>query len=146
MKRLVYLEDDANMRKHTVTLLKDAGYDVTDFRRIDLAKAYFSANMNNIDCIITDLNMADEWLEDYRDESDGCMLSGWVWVNRFVFPYKPNMPVIIYSGYNPILSQHLQEKDKSALQKSNLILVDKGAEKGEGIDGLKRNLVELLGE
>jgi len=38
MRRIIlYLEDDASMRRHTTEQLKEQGYDVEDFRRIDTA-------------------------------------------------------------------------------------------------------------
>ena len=89
-KIIIYLEDDASMRNHTTNLLKEEGYNVEDFRRIDQVKEMFNEKANDIECIITDLNMDDEWLGEYQVESDGGMLSGWVWLQRFVYTVSPD--------------------------------------------------------
>ena len=146
MKEIIYLEDDANMRRHTSDLLIERGYQVKDFPRIDMVKEYLQ-NKPDIGCIITDLNMSDEWLGKYQDESDGCMLSGWVWLQRFVFPSYPEIPTIIYSGYNTYLKEYLSNENRSEeLERKNLIFVDKGPESGEGFSGLIEQLEHLDGK
>lgn len=146
MKEIIYLEDDANMRRHTRDLLEEKGYEVKDFPRIDLVKEYLQ-DKPDIGCIITDLNMSDEWLEMYQDESDGCMLSGWVWLQRFVFPHYKEIPTIIYSGYNTYLKEYLSNENRSEeLERENLIFVDKGPEDGEGFAGLIERLEHLNGK
>ena len=138
---ILYLEDDANMRKHTVSFLKEDGFNVTDFQRIDQVKEYYNKNYHNISCIITDLNMSDEWLEQYQVESDGCILSGWVWLQRFVYDTTPDIPTIIYSGYIPYLQEYLLNSNNSnLLNKPNIFCVAKGSEEDEGYDELVRTL------
>lgn len=137
MKEIIFLEDDANMRMHTADLLREQGYAVSDFPRIDQVKEYLQLNSNSINCIITDLNMSDEWLEEYQVESDGCMLSGWVWLKYFVYPKYPDIPTIIYSGYNSYLKEYLLARDRlNEIQRKNLFFINKGAEQGEGFAGL----------
>ncbi len=144
-KIIIYLEDDANMRKHTTSMLKESGYNVEDFRRIDQIKEIFQDKMNDIECIITDLNMDDEWLGEYQNESDGGMLSGWVWLQRFVYPYVPNMPTIIYSGYIQYLNEYLKENGEPDLLKKDYIkCVEKGSGNDEGFSGLQETLNNLL--
>lgn len=141
---VLYLEDDANMRRHTAELLRENGYVVEDFRRIDQAKEFFQCYKDEIICVIADLNMTDEWLEKYQNESDGGMLSGWVWLQRFVYPVKPDMPTIIYSGYIPYLEERLRENGQlSLLERDNIICVEKGAGEWEGFNGLLYAFREL---
>lgn len=145
MREIIFLEDDANMRMHTAELLKEKGYPVLDFPRIDQVKEYLQVHSNTISCIITDLNMSDEWLEEYQVESDGCMLSGWVWLKYFVFPHNPDFPIIIYSGYNSYLKDYLLARGSLyEIERDNLFFINKGAEEGEGFTGLV-TLLESLG-
>ena len=144
-KTILYVEDNSSMRKYTVELLKSAGYKVVDRQRIDQVKEYFNEYYKEIDCIITDLNMADEWLEKYRHESDGCMISGWVWLQHYVFNSHPEIPAIIYSGYNQYLRNILKVRDTiHLLDKEDLYLVDKGADKFEGFQRLNSKLKEIF--
>ena len=144
-KIIIYLEDDASMRNHTTNLLKEEGYNVEDFRRIDQVKEMFNEKANDIECIITDLNMDDEWLGEYQVESDGGMLSGWVWLQRFVYTVSPDMPTIIYSGYIEYLKEHLKYmKETHLLENENIKCVEKGAGENEGFSGLQMVLKNLL--
>lgn len=144
---IICLEDDANMRRHTAELLREKGYYVEEFRRIDQVKEFFNEKKNEIKCIITDLNMADEWLEEYQKESDGGMLSGWVWLQRFVYPSKPDIKTIIYSGYVPYLKDYLRSNQQLHLLERNPIrCVQKGANDDEGFHGLIKTLETFVGK
>ncbi len=143
-KVILYLEDEAAMRRHTAELLRKEGYSVKDFRRIDQGKEYFLENYDEIACVITDLNMADEFLGKYRGESDGGYVTGWVFLQRFVYVKKPCMPTIIYSGYIPDLEEYLQERnEKSLLGKENVVCVRKGISKNGDFPELIRALKKL---
>lgn len=143
--KILYLEDDANMREHTTNFLKEEGYVVEEFQRIDQVKEYYAKNHSEVSCIITDLNMSDEWLGDYQYESDGCILSGWVWLQRFVYTITPDMLTIIYSGYIPYLKEHLHKaKEIQLLYRPNMHSVSKGSEDGEGFEGLLKILKEKI--
>ena len=146
MRQIVlYLEDNASMRRYTTELLREQGYDLEDFRRVDQVKEFFPAHKDEIVCIITDLNMSDEWLDDHQVETEGGMLSGWVWLDRFVYPVKPNISTVIYSGYIHILEKYLASMGKlSALKKSNIICVSKGDDDDEGFSGLLDALQNTL--
>lgn len=144
-KLIIYLEDDANMRRHTTELLRKNGFCIEDFKRIDQVKEFFIKHMDEVECIITDLNMDDEWLEEYIIESDGGMLSGWVWLQRFVFPIKPLIPTIIYSGYIPYLKDHLNTANQlDLLNKNKIECVEKGSNENEGFEGLLKKIRLLL--
>ena len=144
-KIILYLEDDANMRRHTTNLLKDKHFNVEGFNRIDQAKEYLEHNIANIECVITDLNMNDEWLDEYQTETDGGMLSGWVWLQRFVFVIAPDIPTIIYSGYIPYLEEYLQKNNQLyLLRKNNIKCVNKDSDEKSGFEGLKKALDMVL--
>lgn len=146
MKKLIlYLEDDANMRSHTASFLEEDGYKVEMFQRIDQVKEYFAEHHKEINCIVTDLNMSDEWLDEYQGESDGCILSGWVWLQHYVYNIMPNIPTIIYSGYIPYLEDYLRKNHKMNLYtRENLYFVDKGGEENESFEGLKKALENIF--
>jgi len=139
MNKILLLEDNDYMREHIANListskyLERSGYEVVGFQRIDQAKEYFNYHKNEIGCIVADLNMADEWLEEYRNESFGGILSGWVWLHRFVFPIKPNMPTVIFSGF---LDELKNNSPPAQLNKKNIAYVAKGAGEDEGFIGL----------
>ena len=136
-RTILFLEDESGMRRYSVEWLKEKGYKVVDFRRIDLANQHLEKHLEEINCVITDLNMSDEWLGSHRIESDGCFLSGWVWLKYFVFSKRERMPTIIYSGYISYLKSYLESKDRLwELEQSNIVCVEKGASQVQGFIGL----------
>jgi hypothetical protein len=150
---ILHLEDDAIERyfssnHFSIYLRKTIGdekYILKDFSRIDQAKEYFSENMDEIKCIITDLNMSDEWLEGYESKTEGGMLSGWVWLKEFVYTEKPDMPTVIYSGYISFLEDTLRKNEELHLlyDKQNIICVNKGGDERKGIKELLKALRTL---
>lgn len=143
--KILYLEDDANMIEHTKERLLAENFDVEEFDRIDLAKEYFSEHKEDIDCIITDLNMNDEWLEEHQVETDGGMLSGWVWLQQFVFKEKPDIPTIIYSGYISYLKEYTRENNNShLLEKKNIKCVEKNSGENAKFKGLLKAINSLI--
>ena len=146
---ILYVEDEANLRDFTAESLairmRKHGYTVQDFRRIDQAKEFFKAEKDNIACIVTDLNMSDEWLGEYRSMTEGGMLSGWVWLQKYVYPEKPEMPTIIYSGYLSFLETTLGGNKQLSLlsEKTNIITVKKCNSEADGFTGLEKALKKL---
>jgi len=147
MKHIIlYLEDEAFMRSSTTghlsddlkKTLKDQEYVVEDFRRIDQAEECFEDNKENIICVITDLNMSDEWLDGYEGDTEGGMISGWVWLQECVYREAPNMPTVIYSAYISFLEEFLEKRGTLNLLhgKDNIALVNKGSEEDDGFRGL----------
>jgi len=141
METILYLEDDANLRKWNAAQLREKNYIVQDFYRVDQAKEYFAENETKISLVVTDLNMEDNWLESYQNESCGGYLSGWVWLEHFVYTKTPNMPTIIYSAYNDLLKQ---EKSSALWLKSNIVFVDKGDDEDKGFQGLLSAMAKML--
>lgn len=143
-KYILYLEDDAGFRQYMNNLFFKNGYKVISVRRIDQAKEFFLERKDEIDCVIIDLNMDDEWLEEYQIDSDGGLLSGWVWLQKFVYPHIPNMPTIIFSGYIQYLKEYLEDKGQLyLLEKNHIKCVQKGFGDDEGFDGLMAALNDL---
>lgn len=147
-KTLLYLEDNGFLLKQTVMFLEEDGYEVIRCSRIDLAINEFRNNKDKIDCIITDLNMDDQWLgKEYMKESNGGFLSGWVWLERFVYAEKENasIPCIIYSGYIPVLREHLTEVNKlELLEQYNVHCVEKGGGDDNGYMALYEELKKII--
>ena len=129
--RILLLEDISGVRIHTKEILEEFGHKVEDFKRIDIAKEFFSKNYNNIDCLVIDLNMDDEFLGEYIAESNGGEISGWVFLQRFVYPVRPNIPTVIYSG----LIEELEDIIDKTLYK-NIEFVSKTGVIDGGTDGL----------
>ena len=122
LKRILLLEDEPGVRLRIEDHLCDSGYDVIGFRRIDQANEYFSEHSDEIDCMVVDLNMADHWLGSYRHESDGGVLAGWVFMRRFVYPIKPNMPTVLYSG----LIEDYEKEIRNEMPMARIECVSKG--------------------
>ena len=148
-KKLLYLEDNGYLLKQTLRFLKEDGYEVVHFTRIDQAIDFLDRNPNGegIDCIITDLNMEDEWLGKYRGESDGGLMSGWVWLMRFVYVREGylKIPCIIYSGYIQDLKDYLKNRNEShLLHNYRVSCVSKGGNNDNGYNALAAKLEEIL--
>ena len=146
-KTLLYLEDNGYVLKQTLRFLGEDGYKVIPLTRIDQAINYFQEHHEQVDCIITDLNMEDEWLGEYRRESNGGLLSGWVWLHRFVYAKEEYrlIPCIIYSGYIPDLENYLIErKEFHLLNDYPISRVRKGGNNDNGYTALYQKLNEIL--
>lgn len=146
-KKILYLEDNGYLLRQTVRFLKDDGYEVIYCSRIDSAKREFQKYHKEIDCIITDLNMDDQWLGDYQEESYGGLLSGWVWLHRFVKTEERywTLPCIVYSGYIPELNAYLSERNESyLLGKYNVSCIQKGGSDCNGYSALYRELGDIF--
>ena len=161
---ILLLEDNAKMNRHIKELLEERpelsdNFNIETVHRIDLAREYFDKHKDEIRCIITDLNMNDEWLDDdWLKETNGGMFSGWVWLQHCVYTRDPickdspdyngipNMPTIICSGYINLLEAELKKNEKiSELKKQNIHLVPKGAGYETGFSELFKQLKITLG-
>ena len=137
---ILLLEDDGALRFFLQRTIKEEfNCQVNAFSRIDLAKEFFFNNADSIECIIADLNMDDEFLGEYIKESEGGMLSGWVWIERFVYSRKPEMPIIICSGFgSEIVKDHIQKYINSG---NKIVFIEKGI---DGVEGVMTALRQLL--
>lgn len=146
---LLYLEDNGYLCRQTEEYLVEDGYKVQSFTRIDQAIQYLKDHPNGegIDCIITDMNMDDEWLGEFQGESYGGLLSGWVWLRRFVYisnKYQ-QIPCIVYSGYIQELRSYLEERHESdLLVEYDVTCISKGGNNNQGYGALYRKLKEII--
>lgn len=145
-KKILFLEDDGVMRTRTAGFLENDGYEIETFRRIDQANEYLEDHADEVGCIITDLNMDDEWLGDYQKESNGCLFSGWIWLQHFIFENLVHtnlhtVPCIIYSGYNTELKA---EFSRINWRSRNVSFVDKGGDNNQGYDELKKTVMKVF--
>ena len=148
-KKILFLEDNGYLVNQTRRFLKEDGYEVISFTRIDLAIDYLKDNNNSVDCIITDLNMEDEWLGEYQGESYGGLLSGWVWLMRFVYVKEElqNIPCIIYSGYIVDLENYLRRRQEYyLLNKYDITCIQKGGNNDNGYKALEKKLNEIFAQ
>ena len=150
MAKLLYLEDNGYLLKQTLKFLKEDGYDVVSFTRIDQAIDYIknkNPNGDGIDCIITDLNMEDHWFGEYQGESNGGLLSGWVWLNRFVYANEKyrSIPSIIYSGYIHELKTYLRDRrETNLLNEYPVSCISKGGKNNNGYNALLDMLKRVI--
>lgn len=143
--KLLFLEDDGFISRLTREALEKDGYTVKHAKRTDVADKLLEND--SFDCIITDLNMSDEWLDDHHIESCGCLLTGWVWLRYCVrsSDKTKDIPCIIYSGYIDELKKELSKKyELHLINDFSIKLVEKGADNNQGISQLKKELKEVL--
>lgn len=138
---ILFLEDSADLRSYTAEFLaEDLSVQVAEKGAIDRANEYLREHTGEIQCIVTDLNMDDKWLGEYQNESDGCLLSGWVWLRRFVWERMglDNIPCVIYSGYVDFLKDYLKNNPEAEAVKEQhtVAFVRKGATDYQGYSGL----------
>lgn len=84
---------------------------------------------NDISCIISDLNMCPDGLDEkYHEETFGTMLTGWVWIKYYILTKEEysKIPIIIFSGFIDVLDANSNyEKYKDNYQ---IELVAKGTD------------------
>lgn len=114
--RVLFLDDDVGTRQYFSGLLIDRNYEVEQFGRIDQAKEYFFSHYNEIDCLLIDLNMSDEWLGEYQVEAEGGRLSGWIFIKRFIYPIRRRIPTVIYSGFEDYFEKIRYEATDNAIE------------------------------
>lgn len=142
---ILYLEDSSDLRTEIIEFLKDNNHTVQDCYAIDEAKEYLE-DEPQVDCIITDLNMDDQWLGEHRMDAHGGELSGWVWVRWFVWenPLYNEVPCIFYSGYIGLFEGFLEESEdgsKEVFDAHRTFVIRKG--KGFRSGDLQRCLEEI---
>jgi len=127
-KKILYLEDGASDMYFVVQVLKKdpaicSNYDIIACSRLDIAKDEFNKNKGHIALIVTDLNMSDDFInKELKQETYGCMLTGWVWLEHYVLADNPNLPIIIYSAFIDVL-----KKEKSQqIRDRNICFLGKG--------------------
>lgn len=84
--------------------------------------------LGELKCIITDLNMSPRGLSDEeKQKTQGAVLTGWVWVNKYVLKddrFKKTH-IIIYSAFIEELRRNNQYRQLSFKERSRFTLLDK---------------------
>jgi PAS domain S-box-containing protein len=95
-ERILFVEDDKILRKVTVSILTDKGYEVFTAENAENASEIFEAENHNFDLILSDVVLPDE--------------SGLSLVSRLI-ALKPDLRVIMTSGYTDQRSQWTSIKE-----------------------------------
>ena len=138
-KYIIYMEDDdATLRWNVGRLQKEfPEYEFLKCRSTDRAQKEFEEHMEEVVCIVTDINMTEEFLdEQYVDETDGGMFTGWVWLYRYVLEQNPKLhiPIVICSGFNEYLRRYNLYRDNCG--KYRIRIIDRGHTEGKGTKGI----------
>ena len=111
---ILFLEDNPSTFFDKKELLIEAGFDVIACTRVDQANERLIERIDDIACIVTDLNMPASWLpQEIQLETDGAVFTGWVWLYRQVYPQKI-ISTVIYSEFARTLERRF--RDLSALE------------------------------
>jgi len=111
---ILFLEDNPSTFIDKRNWLKEKGFDVIACTRIDQANEQLLTWLDDIECIVTDLNMPANWLPlEHQLETDGATMTGWVWLYRQVYPRKM-IPTVIYSEFAKSLKKRLEALDESS--------------------------------
>jgi CheY-like chemotaxis protein len=120
MKKVLLLEDNGFMYDSLKELLEENNFEVKDAYQISDAIGHFN---DTIDYMIVDLNVPPIGLtKEQRDQTEGGIFSGWIWLQEYVFKNHPEYrkKVIIYSAYINRLSNKYPSEIKG------IKLMDKG--------------------
>jgi len=110
---ILFLEDNPSTFIDKRDWLKEAGFDVIACTRIDQANERLAKRLDEIACIVTDLNMPANWLpRKLQLETDGAILTGWIWLYRQVYS-KKIIPTVIYSEFSKTLKKRFDELNQS---------------------------------
>ena len=97
-KKILVLEDNL-VELDDFTQLLDSRYEIFPAARTDIADEIIKENNNEIDCIVFDLNMSNEFIsEDYIDQTMNGALTGWVWYFYYAKNVLKNQPLIVISS------------------------------------------------
>lgn len=111
-KRILILENCLYTAENLKEFINtNFGEFISNKLEIIICNDIYEANENlkentDISCIISDLNMCPNGLEEkYHEETFGTMLTGWVWIKYYILAKKEysKIPIIIYSGFVDVL-------------------------------------------
>lgn len=124
---ILFLEDRGPAAYYIKESLEKQGHTIFLAPSVLHAKAYWDAE--KIDCIIADLNMPPTGLTPEEiEETHGGLLTGWIWLQNYVFLEKPTMRyrTVILSAYIKELRTYVKPKmlaDIFIVNKSSLGLL-----------------------
>jgi len=113
MKRILFVEDNLRELADCQKELESDGFECHTARGIsdaeELLKKY------KYDCLIIDLNMDNTYLpNEFKKETEGGSLTGWVWLYRVVKPnqlVEDSVKFIIYSAFIEELRERIYNPD-----------------------------------
>ena len=112
MAKVLILEDNLVELYNTAKELETCNHEVIKASSTDKAD-YALKNLasNSLNCIIIDLNLSHELLEDeYKDKTNGGAITGWIWLYFIVRPKLENSPlIIIYSEFIEELNDYIKD-------------------------------------
>ena len=117
---ILVLEDRSSVSYYMKEALNMEGHKVLDAHNIYEAQKHWGKENAQIDCIIADLNMNPEGLKlEEMEETVGGMLTGWVWLQKYVFRTKPHMKhrTIIYSDFKDELEENIKELELQGVRR-----------------------------
>ena len=109
------IEDNLEELDTTATALKKGGYNVVKVSGIAKAEDLIKEENEDLpDCLIIDLNMSNEFLEEnLKPQTHGGSLTGWVWLYNIAKPMLTNNPqIIIYSEFISELEEAINPKNE----------------------------------
>lgn len=114
---ILILEDSGWIAYNMEELLTQKGHNMFNAGTIDEAQDFWKHEQ--IDCIISDLNMDPEGLSSTElEKTQNGLLTGWIWLNSRVFSSKPSMreKTVIYSAYANALKSIVVEELLSSIR------------------------------
>lgn len=111
---ILLIEDDGAVAHYLREAVEELGHCLFVAMNISRAKTYW--RREQIDCIIADMNMDPTGLKvDERKRTQNGLLTGWVWLQNYVFQQKPFMKrqTIILTAY---VSELEEKVDSEALK------------------------------
>jgi CheY-like chemotaxis protein len=131
---ILVLEDQASVAHGIEKVLIEKGHSVYSAFSVRAGQAYLCDN--DIDCIIVDLNLGSEDLnEEEKKETQGEVLTGWVWLDKYVIQKNliPRERIIILTGFLDEFKKYVSRE-----KRKQIVLIRK---KGEYMDN---NLVPAV--
>ena len=103
----ILIVEDMEVATQIKTSLENEGHEV-DSIPCPIAAPDFKDENPEYDCLIVDLHMPPDGLTvEQLHDTRGAMLTGWVWLQNYVFPFRPELVnhTIIYSAYLNVLEE-----------------------------------------
>jgi DNA-binding NarL/FixJ family response regulator len=100
---ILFLEDKGAVTEYVTEALKRLGHVVIEAYDVNDAQSAWEDRVSQpIDCLLVDLNMpADGLTDEEKGRTAAGLLTGWIWLETYVFPEVPEMRTrtIIFSDY-----------------------------------------------
>ncbi|MDR2570450.1 MAG: restriction endonuclease [Oscillospiraceae bacterium] len=147
--KILILDDDIQLLTHLSEFLKHEGHEVISCLTIDSANHEYLSNKDNLDLIISGLNMPFIGLKDSEvAETEGGLFAGWVWLKNYVLNQNKDISIIIFSGFaihfrqNIFRGKEIYTNNITILDKSNANIIDELKKEILQTTALKNSFVE----